>query len=51
MRLEGGYAAADALPEAARKQERGAFFGSIHATLNHLLWADEVWMSRLTDGH
>jgi len=41
------YSAAEALPDEARKQKRGAFFGSIHATLNHLLWADEMWMSRL----
>jgi uncharacterized damage-inducible protein DinB len=31
---------ADALGEAARRQERGAFFSSIHATLSHLIWAD-----------
>src|SRR5438876_5586703 len=41
------YAIADALSEAERRRERGAFFGSIHATLNHLLWADRIWMSRL----
>ncbi|SLN44031.1 DinB family protein [Roseivivax jejudonensis] len=28
-------------------RDRGAFFGSIFATLNHLLWADGVWLSRL----
>jgi len=27
--------------------DRGAFFGSIRATLNHLLWGDRVWMHRL----
>src|SRR5215468_12147121 len=41
------YGAADALSDAERRRERGAFFGSIHATLNHLLWADRIWMSRL----
>jgi uncharacterized damage-inducible protein DinB len=41
------YAAADGLTDAQRKEERGAFFGSIHATLNHLLWADRIWMHRL----
>ncbi|MDX2203777.1 MAG: DinB family protein [Hyphomicrobiaceae bacterium] len=41
------YAAAGGLDDAARKQDRGAFFGSIHATLCHLLWADQTWMSRL----
>lgn len=40
------YGAADTLTEAARWQDRGAFFGSIHGTLSHLLWADEQWMSR-----
>ena len=29
--------------------DRGAFFGSIHATLNHLLWADRAWLSRFSD--
>jgi uncharacterized damage-inducible protein DinB len=40
------YGAADTLDDAACRQDRGAFFGSIHATLNHLLWADRMWMSR-----
>lgn len=40
------YAAAGRLDEAARRQDRRAFFGSIHATLNHLLWADRMWMAR-----
>lgn len=26
--------------------ERGAFFGSILGTVNHLLWGDRVWMAR-----
>jgi uncharacterized damage-inducible protein DinB len=40
------YSAAGRLSDAARRQDVGAFFGSIHGTLNHLLWADEMWMSR-----
>ena len=40
------YGAADTLSDDARKQQRGAFFGSIHGTLNHLLWGDQMWMSR-----
>jgi uncharacterized damage-inducible protein DinB len=40
------YAAAALISDAERKRDRQAFFGSIHATLNHLLWADELWMSR-----
>ncbi len=31
--------------------ERGAFFGSILGTANHLLWADLLWMSRFDGGH
>jgi len=27
-------------------KDRGAFFGSILGTLNHLLWGDQMWMSR-----
>src|SRR5262249_25957356 len=41
------YGAADGLSDAQRKEARGAFFGSIHGTLNHLLWADQTWMTRL----
>ena len=41
--------AADSLDEAALRAYRGAFFGSILATLNHILWADRMWMSRLAD--
>jgi len=40
------YAAAEALSDAARKEPRAAFFGSIHGTLNHLLYGDQAWMSR-----
>ena len=40
------YACGDELSDEDRKCERGAFFGSIHATLNHLLWADRIWMHR-----
>jgi uncharacterized damage-inducible protein DinB len=42
------YAVAEKLTDAERKQDRGAFFGSIHRTLNHLLLADRVWLGRLT---
>ncbi len=42
--------AADQLDDAARKADRGAFFGSIHGTFSHLLWGDRMWMSRLA-GH
>lgn len=41
--------AADGLDDAARRAERGAFFGSIEATFSHLLWADRAWLARFTD--
>jgi uncharacterized damage-inducible protein DinB len=44
---ENQYGAADELSDAQRREPRGAFFGSIHATLNHLLWGDQIWMHRL----
>ncbi len=40
------YREASALGEQARRQDRGAFFSSIHGTLSHLLWGDQVWMHR-----
>jgi len=40
------YDAAARLPDGARRETRGAFWGSIHGTLNHVLWADQLWMSR-----
>ncbi|MGE0786410.1 MAG: DinB family protein [Sandaracinaceae bacterium] len=42
------YSAAESLTDEERRRDRGGFFGSIHRTLNHLLWADEVWMGRLS---
>ena len=35
-----------AVPDTELRRDRGAFFGSILATLNHILWADQMWMSR-----
>ena len=40
------YQAAGTLSDAERHADRGAFFGSIHGTLCHLLWGDTFWMSR-----
>jgi len=40
------FAAAARLTDAERKQDRGAFWSSLHGTLNHILWADRMWMSR-----
>jgi uncharacterized damage-inducible protein DinB len=41
--------AADKPPDSATREDRGAFFGSIFGTLNHLLWADRIWMSRFAE--
>jgi uncharacterized damage-inducible protein DinB len=30
--------------------DRGAFFGSIMGTLNHLMWGDTLWISRFDGG-
>src|SRR3954466_10825534 len=36
------------LPDAERRQDRGAFFKSIHGTLNHLYYGDQAWFGRFT---
>ncbi|MES2935285.1 MAG: DinB family protein [Pseudomonadota bacterium] len=41
------FAACATLSDAQRKTDQGAFFKSIHGTLNHLLWGDQIWMHRL----
>ena len=40
------YEASAALSPAEYRAQRPSFFGSIHATLNHILVADRVWMGR-----
>ena len=40
------YAACETLADEERKRERGAFFGSIHHTLNHLVVGDQLWLRR-----
>ncbi len=42
------YAAAATLSEADYRADRGAFFKSVHGTLNHLLVGDRHWMKRFT---
>jgi uncharacterized damage-inducible protein DinB len=42
------YEAAAALSDADYRADRGAFFKSVHGTLNHLLVADRIWMRRFT---
>jgi uncharacterized damage-inducible protein DinB len=43
------YATAATLSDAERRRDLGAFFRSVHGTLNHLLLTDRVWLGRLGD--
>jgi uncharacterized damage-inducible protein DinB len=40
------YTACETLSDEERKRDRGAFFGSIHQTLTHLVLADKLWLQR-----
>jgi uncharacterized damage-inducible protein DinB len=40
------YNACEPLSAQERERERGAFFGSIHRTLNHVVWGDQMWLQR-----
>lgn len=40
------YEAAARLPPQALMADRGAFFGSVYGTLNHLVAADTIWLKR-----
>jgi uncharacterized damage-inducible protein DinB len=42
------YDAAASLRDDERKAARGVFWSSIHGTLSHLIWADQMWLSRFT---
>lgn len=42
------YEAALALNELDYRRDVGAFFKSLHGTLNHLLLTDRLWLKRLT---
>ena len=42
------YDAAAALPDADYRADLGAFFGSLHRTMNHILSGDRIWMKRFT---
>lgn len=42
------YNAAAALSDANYRADGGAFFGSVHGTLNHILVGDRIWMRRFT---
>lgn len=38
--------AADGMTDAARWEDRGAFWGSVGATFRHIWWADFLWLGR-----
>ncbi|CUH76806.1 DinB family protein [Tropicibacter naphthalenivorans] len=40
-------AAFHALGEAELRRDRNGFFGSILETANHILWGDQLWLSRI----
>lgn len=42
------YDAAARLSDAEYRADRGAFFRSLHGTLNHILVTDRIWMKRIT---
>jgi uncharacterized damage-inducible protein DinB len=42
------YQAVSTLSDADYRADRGAFFKSMHGTLNHLLVGDRIWMQRFT---
>ena len=44
------YSACAGLGDAEYRRDLGAFFGSVHGTLNHLLLGDTIWMTRFEGG-
>lgn len=42
------YSACASVPDSERRKDRSAFFGSVHRTLNHILYGDLAFMSRFT---
>jgi uncharacterized damage-inducible protein DinB len=42
------YNAAAKLSDEQYRADRGAFFKSVHGTLNHILVGDRIWMQRFT---
>jgi len=43
------YDACERLSDEERRRDRGAFFGSIHGSLNHLVWGDRTWLKRFAN--
>jgi len=44
------YGACAGLSDGEYRRHLGAFFGSVHGTLNHLLLGDTIWMARFAGG-
>ena len=44
------YEACARLSDEERRRDLGAFFRSVHGTLNHLLLGDRIWMTRFEGG-
>lgn len=42
------YGMASRLPDEQYRRDVGAYFKSLHGTLNHIMCADFIWMRRLT---
>ena len=42
------YALCATLPEEELRRDRGAFFKSIYASLNHIMYGDLAFLSRFT---
>jgi uncharacterized damage-inducible protein DinB len=40
------FAACANLGDEERRRDRGAYFKSIHRTLNHIIWGDGIWLGR-----
>jgi len=43
------YGVCQEIPDELRKKDMGAFFKSIHGTLNHIYYGDIAWLERLRD--
>ncbi len=42
------YNVCSAMPDELRREDKGAWFKSVHGTLNHLLLCDRLWLGRFT---
>ncbi len=42
------FAACVQIPDVDRRRDLGAFFKSIHATLDHIFYGDKAWMARFS---